>query len=115
MNLHNYTVGQGADIKVENEGHEPYTHTSTTTYRSNYSVITGLYNLDVFSTSSGNSAYIAELKFHELKVETNGGVVVYDYVPAKRNSDDKVGLYDIINRQFYYPNNFTLIAGPEVQ
>lgn len=113
MNLHNYTVGQGADIKVENEGYETVTHTSTTILRSRYSVTSGIYNIDVFSTSDGNSAYIALEQFHNLKVETNEGVAVYDYVPCKRNSDNKVGLYDVVNNAFYSPSAFTLTAGEE--
>lgn len=113
MNLHNYTVGQGADIKVENEGYETVTHTSTTILRSGYSVTSGIYNIDVFSTSDGNSAYIALEQFHNLKVETNEGVAVYDYVPCKRNSDNKVGLYDVVNNAFYSPSAFTLTAGEE--
>lgn len=113
MNLHNYTVGQGADIKVENEGYETVTHTSTTIFKSGYSVSSGIYNIDVFSTSDGNSAYIALEQFHNLKVETNEGVAVYDYVPCKRNSDNKVGLYDIVNNAFYSPSAFTLTAGEE--
>ena len=113
MNLHNYTVGQGADIKVENEGYETVTHTSTTILRSGYSVTSGIYNIDVFSTSDGNSAYIALEQFHNLKVETNEGVAVYDYVPCKRNSDNKVGLYDVVNNAFYSPSAFTLTAGDE--
>lgn len=113
MNLHNYTVGQGADIKVENEGYETVTHTSTTILKSNYSVTSGIYNIDVFSTSDGNTAYIALEQFHNLKVETNEGVAVYDYVPCKRNSDNKVGLYDVVNNAFYSPSAFTLTAGDE--
>ena len=113
MNLHNYTVGQGADIKVENEGYETVTHTSTTILRSGYSVSSGIYNIDVFSTSDGNGAYIALERFHNLKVETNEGVAVYDYVPCKRNSDNKVGLYDVVNNAFYSPSAFTLTAGDE--
>ena len=113
MNLHNYTVGQGADIKVENEGYETVTHTSTTILRSGYSVTSGIYNIDVFSTSDGNSAYIALEQFHNLKVETNEGVAVYDYVPCKRKSDNKVGLYDVVNNAFYSPSAFTLTEGEE--
>ena len=113
MNLHNYTVGQGADIKVENEGYETVTHTSTTILKSGYSVSSGIYNIDVFSTSDGNSAYIALEQFHNLKVETNEGVAVYDYIPCKRNSDNKVGLYDVVNNAFYSPSAFTLTEGEE--
>lgn len=113
MNLHNYTVGEGADIKVENEGYEPHTHTSTTTFKSGYSVTAGIYNIDVFSTTNGNAAYIASLQFHNLKVETSGGTAVYDYIPVKRTSDNKVGLYDIVNDTFNVPSAFTLTAGDE--
>lgn len=113
MNLHNYTVGQGADIKVENEGYETVTHTSTTILRSGYSVTSGIYNIDVFSTSNGNSSFIALEQFHNLKVETNEGVAVYDYVPCERKSDNKVGLYDVVNNAFYSPSAFTLTAGDE--
>lgn len=113
MNLHNYTVGQGADIKVENEGYETVTHTSTTILRSGYSVTSGIYNIDVFSTSNGNSSFIALEQFHNLKVETNEGVAVYDYVPCERKSDNKVGLYDVVNNAFYSPSEFTLTAGDE--
>ena len=114
MNLHNYTAGQGADIKVENEGYETVTHTSTTILKSGYSVTSGIYNIDVFSTSNGSSAYIATVQFHNFKVETNEGVPVYDYIPCKRNSDNKVGLYDIVNNAFYSPSAFTLTEGEEV-
>lgn len=114
MNLHNYTVGQGADIKVENEGYETVTHTSTTILKSGYSVTSGIYNIDVFSTSNGTSAYIATVQFHNFKVETNEGVAVYDYIPCKRMSDNKVGLYDIVNNAFYSPSAFTLTEGEEV-
>ena len=114
MNLHNYTVGQGADIKVENEGYDTVTHTSTTILKSGYSVTSGIYNIDVFSTSNGSSAYIATEQFHNFKVETNEGVAVYDYIPCKRKSDDKVGLYDIVNNAFYSPSAFTLTEGEEV-
>ena len=114
MNLHNYNVSEGADIKVENEGYEAYTHTSTTIFKSGYSVQTGVYNVDVFSTTDGSSAYISSLQFHNLKIETSGGTAVYDYVPAKRESDNKVGLYDIVNSTFNVPSAFTLTAGGEV-
>lgn len=113
MNLHNYTVGSGADIKVENDGYEPYTHTSTTILKSGYSVQTGVYNIDVFSTTNGISSYIASLQFHNLKVETSGGTAVYDYIPTKRESDNKVGLYDLVNNEFFVPSAFTLTAGDE--
>lgn len=114
MNLHNYTVGEGADIMVENEGYETVRHTSTTVYSSSYTVTPGVYNLELFSRSGGSGVYMAAIKFHDLKVETNTGDVVYEYVPCKRLSDGKVGLYDIVHNNFYAPTGFTLLEGGEV-
>lgn len=112
LHLHNYDVSQGADLTVENEGYEASAATSTLIFRSNYTVSTGTYNLPLFSTVDGNLADTAYIKCHELKVETSGGTAVYDYIPCKRESDNKVGLYDIVNNQFYAPL-FTLDAGDE--
>ena len=46
----------------------------------------------------------------------DGGVLIRDYVPAKRDSDDVVGLYDVCNSQFYGPHNNTgsFLAGEVV-
>ena len=42
-------------------------------------------------------------------------VLVRDFVPAKRNSDSKVGLYDLVNDVFYTsPNNKNFTSGPEI-
>ena len=112
LHLHNYDASQGADLTVENEGYEALAATSTLILRSNYTVSTGTYNLPLFSTVDGNLAQTAYIKCHELKVETSGGTAVYDYIPCKRESDNKVGLYDIVNNQFYAPL-FKLDAGDE--
>ena len=115
-NLHNYTLGQGADLLIESEGHETYSGTSTMTW-SSATIATGIYDMPLFSTINGNnnnSWYSANLKFHNFKVETSGGTAVYDYVPCKRDSDNKVGVYDIVNNAFYAPSAFTLTAGEEV-
>ena len=43
------------------------------------------------------------------------GVTVRDFVPAKRDSDNAVGLYDLITDTFYTsPNGNSFIAGPNV-
>jgi hypothetical protein len=109
--LHNYDVSQGADIIVENEGYDAYTANSTTTASTN-TIQTGVYNIPLFTANL--SAYeTAYLQFHNLRVETSGGTAVYDYIPVKRNSDDKVGLYDLTNDAVYIPSGITLNAGAD--
>lgn len=46
---------------------------------------------------------------------TDGGTMVRDFLPAKRDSDNVGGLYDVINDTFYPSASSTpFIAGPEV-
>ena len=115
LHCKNYDSSQGAEIVVDNEGYTTYTHTSTSIYRSGYSVQTGIYDIPLFTTIDGNTAYTALMQLHNFKVEDKNGKAIYDYIPCIRNSDSKVGLYDIVNGAFYYPSAFTLTAGPEVR
>ena len=57
--------------------------------------------------SSGNRVYYAKMKI-------NGKLVMY-YIPAKRNSDNKVGFYDVISGTFKTVSAGSLTAGPAVQ
>ena len=115
LHCKNYDSSQGAEIVVDNEGYATYTHTSIIKYISGYSVQTGVYDIPLFTTIDGNTASAALMQLHNFKVEDKNGKVIYDYVPCKRNSDSKVGLYDVVNGAFYYPSAFTLIAGPEIR
>ena len=52
-------------------------------------------------------------KIYSFKVTKNNGLV-RDLVPCKRNSDNMVGMYDVVNEEFYYPPNYQsyqLVAG----
>ena len=56
----------------------------------------------------------AQYKFYSCKIYNNGSLV-RDFVPAKRISDDKCGLWDKVKLKFYTDEsggNFT--AGPNV-
>lgn len=53
-----------------------------------------------------------QLKSFYLK---NNGTLVRDFVPCKRDSDDKYGMYDIVNDVFYVsPNNVDFIGGEPI-
>ena len=115
LHCKNYDSSQGAEIIVDNEGYETYSYTSTSIYRSGYSVETGVYDIPLFTQTGNTTDMAAFMQLHNFKVEDKNGKVVYDYVPCVRNSDSKVGLYDRVNDAFYYPSAFDLTAGAEVQ
>lgn len=55
-------------------------------------------------------------KIYSFTVTMNNSIV-RDLVPCKRNSDNMVGMYDVVNEEFYYPPNYQsyqLVAGPTV-
>ena len=60
-------------------------------------------NLTLFcAMNSSNQPFrFAEADFYYLKI-TKGTTVVRELIPAQRNSDNEVGLYDIQNDVFYY-------------
>lgn len=55
-------------------------------------------------------------KIYEIKIESSTHVLKNNYIPCYRDSDNKVGLYDIVGGAFYYDesNELTLSVGPEV-
>lgn len=114
FNLSGYTLGQGAIISVENEGYETFTGVSTTIVSSTYNPTYGVDDLYMFCGSENTYGKTPNMKFHNFKIETSGGTAVYDYLPCKRKSDDKVGIYDVVHNEFYSPSAFTLTAGDEV-
>lgn len=75
-------------------------------------------NLAIFTTILNGTSYEASLKMlgrvYWFKIYDNG-VLVRDYVPVKRDSDNKYGLYDLVNKVFYIsPNNVNFIGGNPV-
>ena len=53
-------------------------------------------------------------KIYDLKI-TKNDVLVRDLIPAKRDSDDKYGMYDIVNDVFYLsPNNVDFSGGEPI-
>lgn len=72
-------------------------------------------NLGVFGYwYGGTNEYIMKGNVYEIKIEGSDDTLKYDYIPCKRDSDDKVGLYDIVNDVFASPSGFTITAGQEV-
>ena len=114
MKLHNPSdVSQGADLIVENEGYSTVTRTSTSKNDSSWTVVEGEFDMPMF-TSNQSGLYSTQINYHNFKVEDTQGNLIYDYRPVTRLSDNKVGLYDVVKQQFFYPTGLTLTAGPSV-
>lgn len=61
--------------------------------------IAGSTDFMIFKGRNGNSSY----KLYSLIIK-DGGIVIRDYVPCYRESDNVPGLYDVINNVFYINN-----------
>lgn len=62
---------------------------------------------------SGHSKF-CEMRLYSCEIYDDG-ILVRDYVPAKRNSDGVLGLYDLVNDVFYTnAGTGTFIAGEEI-
>ena len=62
----------------------------------------------------GTNEYLMSGNIYEIKIEGSDDTLKYDYIPCKRDSDNKVGLYDIVNNLFTSPSGFTITAGQVV-
>lgn len=71
-------------------------------------------NLYLFSVNNGGNYNKASMKLYSCKIYDNG-TLVRDFIPARRISDSKCGLWDKVNKVFY-PNAGTgaFTGGPAV-
>lgn len=68
------------------------------------------------SGSAGNEYSMIGWLYYFIIGSNTTGQELYHFVPVKRLSDDEVGLYEIVNGQFYGPgNNNKFTAGPAVE
>ena len=61
-------------------------------------------NLYLFSVNNGGNYNKASMKLYSCKIYVNG-TLVRDFIPAKRISDGKCGLWDKVNFKFYTDEN----------
>ncbi len=67
------------------------------------------------NTAGTITSSAASIKIYSAQIEESG-VLVRDFVPARRDSDGVIGMYDTVNNVFYTNQGTgTFIAGPEVQ
>ena len=63
---------------------------------------TTAYNMLAFAMNeNGSPKYISDVTFHSIKEYGANGILLYHYVPARRQADNTLGLLDVINGVFY--------------
>lgn len=87
-------------VEVTVEGFETVAYGYPHAFISDYSQ----YSTFMMFALPGNGAWCA-MKFYRGTFKDLNGNVLYDYVPAKRNSDDNIGVYELVHDVFY--PNFT--------
>ena len=85
-----------SEIKVNINGSEStQANTLTTDF-------TTAYNMLAFAMSeNGRTEYVTDVTFHSIKEYDANGILLYHYVPARRQADNALGLLDVINGVFY--------------
>ena len=92
----------------------------TFTYVCSRSNVTTTYNMPIsLFCGYSNSSYTTPNRFSDIEVHsmsiTLNNEIVRNYVPAKRDSDNKYGLYDLVTDTFYVsPNGNNFVGGSEV-
>ncbi|MBR6751871.1 MAG: hypothetical protein IKL95_01200 [Alphaproteobacteria bacterium] len=87
-------------------GNDTRTHTHSSTSNRTY----------LLFALNGSTTYSALAKLYSLKVYNDSDVLIQDLVPAKRNSDGAVGLYDTVSGEFFENSGSgEFIAGPVVE
>ena len=96
------------NYKVNNGNTNQYTFTEQT--------FTTGYQLRLFALSRGENAISqAYTKIYYFQIYDNN-TLIRDFIPARRNSDGVVGMYDTVEQRFYTnPGSTNFIAGPVVQ
>ena len=106
VDMNRHVIRQDGE-KFYRDGNLVYTH--PTSNFTNYS------HIWLFSRPGDAGSLSAFGKLYSAKIWSNGTNLSFDGVPAKRNSDGVVGLYDTVNNVFYTNSGTgSFIAGPVV-
>ena len=57
-------------------------------------------NMYIFAMNEGGAKFYSSIKLFTLKIYNNNELI-RDFIPCYRNSDNEVGLYDLVNDTFY--------------
>ena len=85
---------QSGNIVITEDGNEIYSSTET------LSGTTAANNLTIFARNGGSKFYVGNLYRLRIWDWLDNGNLIRDYIPAVRDSDDAVGLYELVQGQF---------------
>lgn len=95
----NYVVGNKYEMEITRGtfilNGTKYSYSNTSSYTQTGNFLIGTFNNITYPYSSGFVGYI-----HKCKLYSNN-VLIRNFIPAKRNSDNKVGMYDTVTNKFY--------------
>lgn len=95
-NRHIFTISQPEHYYQIDDRNKTFSSTITSNLTANLLIFAGR-----ATGSSGNNVnYYSSARLYSFKIYNNT-VLIRDFVPVERLSDSKVGLYDLINDQFY--------------
>ena len=86
-------------------GHGTVNHTYT-----NFATPNSMALYGCFEDGDGSIDHDIDMRLYWCRIYDNG-TLIRNYYPVKRQSDDKVGLYDFVNEKFVLPIKGTLTAG----
>lgn len=105
----NITIDQNMNVATITRGDG-----STETITNDKTNFTTPYTLAIFALHRERIDYKGVTRIHYLDIYSYG-VIRNTFVPAKRNSDNELGLYDTLNNEFYTNSGTgSFIAGPEI-
>lgn len=95
---------------IQNRGTFTLDGTTIKTYTN--ATFTSKANTFIFDGSNNNSRgnYKGYFRLYSFKMYINN-ILVRDFIPVKRNSDNKFGLYDLVNRTYYTSASSNAFAG----
>lgn len=94
-NRHKVSVSlQSGNIVITEDGETVYTNSST------LSGTTADNNLTIFARNGSQYKFVGNLYRLRLWDWLDNGALIRDYIPAVRDSDDAVGLYELVQGQF---------------
>ena len=85
---------QSGNIVITEDGNEIYSSTET------LSGTTAANNLTIFARNGGSKFYVGNLYRLRIWDWLDNGNLIRDYIPAVRDSDNAVGLYELVQGQF---------------
>jgi len=84
------------------------------TQEDTYTDLPTVYSLYLFGRNTAGTLQLSKTVIYGFKFY-DGSTLVYNFIPAKRDNDGMVGMYDLVNNKFYINSGTgTFIAGPAV-